>query len=95
MRYSGQILVFEFSVQCEQERLKPKPSSKALFYLILKFDIWKVSSRRAEKDAIKQKVLSFNDDGQKRNMVVKIKFTLLPHCNNLPFFKGFKKITSV
>ena len=39
---------------------------------------------RAEKDAIKEKVLSFKDDGQKRKMVVKIEFTSLPDCNKLP-----------
>ena len=33
--------------------------------------------RRAEKDATKQKVLSFRKIGQKRKMVVKIEFTPL------------------
>ena len=36
-----------------------------------------LASRRAEKDATKQKVLSFQIVGQKRKMVVKIEFTPL------------------
>ena len=35
------------------------------------------SSRRAEKDTVKQKVVSFQEDGQKRKIVIKIEFTPL------------------
>ena len=38
---------------------------------------WKWSSRRAESDATKQKILSFQEVGQKRKIVVKIEFTPL------------------
>ena len=39
---------------------------------------WKWSSRRAEKDATEQiKVLSYQEVGQKRKMVIKIEFTPL------------------
>ena len=38
---------------------------------------WKWSSRRAESDATKQKILSLQEIGQKRKMVVKIEFTPL------------------
>ena len=34
---------------------------------------WKLSSQRAEKDATKQKVVSFQEVSQKRKMVIKIK----------------------
>ena len=37
----------------------------------------KLSYRLAEKDAVKQKVLSFQEDGQKRKMVIKSEFTPL------------------
>ena len=42
--------------------------------------VW--SSWRAKKDAVKQKVLSFHEDGQKGKMVIKIEFTplSLPDC---------------
>ena len=43
-----------------------------------------------EKDSIKQKDLSFQKDGQKRKVVIKIEFTHLPDCNILPLFKGFQ-----
>ena len=53
---------------------------------------WKWSSQQAEKDAVKQKVLSFHKDGQKQKMVIKIEFTLLSSdCKMLPFLKGFKR----
>ena len=42
--------------------------------------------RRAEKDAGKEKVLPFQEDGQKRKMVVKIEFTPIPDWNFVPFF---------
>ena len=38
---------------------------------------WKWSSRRAEKDATKQKVLSFQEIGQNRKIVIKSEFTPL------------------
>ena len=52
---------------------------------------FKWSFRRAEKYAVKKKVLSFKNDGQKCKMVVKIEFTPLPHCKMFPFnkLKGF------
>ena len=40
-----------------------------------------------EKDAVKQKVLSFQEDGQKRKMVIKIEFTALSDCKIVPFKK--------
>ena len=49
----------------------------------------KWSSWRAEKNATKQKVLSFQEVGKKRKMVIKIEFTPLPHRKILPFYKGF------
>ena len=51
-------------------------------------------TRRVEKDAVKQKVLSFQEDGQKRKMVIKTEFTpelSLTDCKNFPFKRGFKK----
>ena len=39
--------------------------------------ILKIISRQAEKYAVKQKVLSFQEDGKKRKMVIKIEFTPL------------------
>ena len=45
-----------------------------------------ILSWRAEKDAFKEKVLSFQKQGQKRKLVIKIEFTPLPFCNILPFF---------
>ena len=38
---------------------------------------WKWSSWRAKSDATKQKILSFQEVGQKRKIVVKIEFTPL------------------
>ena len=55
---------------------------------------WKWSSRWAEKDAVKQKVLTFQEDGQKRKMVIKIEYNSLTD-DRLQYFtlfrKGFKK----
>ena len=44
----------------------------------------KWSSRRAEKDATKQKVLSFQEVGQKRKMVIKIYCVLL--CSTMFYY---------
>ena len=53
---------------------------------------WKWSSRRAEKDDTKQKVLSFQEICQKRKLVIKIEFThlSLSDCKNVPFKRGLK-----
>ena len=75
-------------------KIKYNKINKVQFYKIWKegpfWTLKKLSSWQAEKDAVKQKVISFKDDGQKSKMVVKIEFTPLPPCNILPFFKGFK-----
>ena len=46
----------------------------------------------SQKDAIKQKIVSLQEHGQKRKIVIKIEHTPLPDrdCNILPFFKGLK-----
>ena len=49
----------------------------------------KLFSRKAEKDAIKEKIVPLLEDGRKRKKVTKIEFTPLSDCNILPFFKGF------
>ena len=43
--------------------------------------------------SIKQKVLSFQEDGKKRKMVIKIEFTplSLSNCKIVHFKKGFDK----
>ena len=43
-------------------------------------------TERTEKDFVKQKVLSFKDDGQIRKIGVEIKFTTFSDSNILPFF---------
>ena len=40
-----------------------------------------------EKYAVKQKVLSFKDNGQKRKLVVKMEFIPLPYCEIFPFYE--------
>ena len=50
---------------------------------------FKWSSQRAQKDAVKQKVLYLQEDGQKRKMVIKIEFTPLSDCK-IVSVKGFK-----
>ena len=40
--------------------------------------IFKKFSRWAEKDPVKEKVLSFQEDGRKRNMVIKIQNRIYP-----------------
>ena len=52
--------------------------------------LWKWFCQRAEKDAVKQKFLSFKDDGQKRKLVVE--FTLFLTAIFYPFLKGFYKL---
>ena len=47
-----------------------------------------ILDRRAEKDAVKRKVLSFKDNGLKRKMVIKIEFTPLSDRKTGPFKKG-------
>ena len=37
-------------------------------------------------------MLSLQEDGSKRKIVIKIEFTPLPDCNILLFLKGFQKI---
>ena len=49
----------------------------------------KLSSRRAEKNAVKREVQFFQENGQKCKIVIKIEFTPLSDCNILPFFKSF------
>ena len=72
----------------------------AQFYKILRegpfwtIFFWKWSSRRAEADANKQKVLSFQEVSQKCKIVIKIEFTPLDHSPErkiFPFKKGFLK----
>ena len=47
-------------------------------------------ARRAESDATKQKILSLQEVGQKRKIVVKIEFTPLSLDRKIfPFKKGF------
>ena len=48
-------------------------------------------SFRAEKDVVKKKVLSFQEDGQKRKIVIKVEFTPLSDCKSFSFKKGFIK----
>ena len=51
-----------------------------------------VESIHPESDATKQKILSLQEVGQKRKIVVKIEFTPLSLDRKIfPFKKGFKK----
>ena len=51
-----------------------------------------LSTSAAESDATKQKILSLQEVGQKRKIVVKIEFTPLSLDRKIfPFEKGFKK----
>ena len=49
---------------------------------------WKWFSQWAEKDFIKETILSLQEGGKNAK---KIEFTPLPDSNILPFLKGFKK----
>ena len=45
----------------------------------------------AEKDAIKQHVLSFQEVGENRKIVIKIKFTPIPDLARLQYLWGLAK----
>ena len=47
-----------------------------------------ILSRQFEKDAIKQKVLSFKKDGQRRKMVIKSEFTPLSDRTSFKNIEG-------
>ena len=76
---------------CQKKSISKPHFTKSDEGPFLTIIFWKWSSWWAEKDSVKQKGLSFKDDGM---MVIKIEFTPLPDCNILPFFKGFSRITS-
>ena len=48
-----------------------------------------------EPKKMQKKVISFQEDSQKRKMVIKSEFTPLSDCKIVPFFKGFKNTTTL
>ena len=50
-----------------------------------------IERTNTKKNAVKKKVLSFQEDGKKRKMGIKIEFTPRLDCKILLFKKGFKE----
>ena len=59
---------------------------------VLDKKFWKSSSRQAEKDATKQKVLSFQEVGQKRKTVIKNNLSLASFTLQTAKFFSLKRL---